>query len=79
MDPAAIASVKALNAARVWTTINAIVIENVPVDTKYSITDLNGRVIKSAKTTSNMQEVQIAGKGAFFVVVGNKAFRVVKY
>lgn len=74
----AIASVKALNNARVWSTHSTIVIENVAPGTKYVVADLNGRVIKSAKTVSSMQEISINNKGAFLVIVGNKAFKVMK-
>jgi len=77
-DEDAIAATKALAGARVWSTNSAIVIENVPVDTKYSVTDLNGRVLKNSRISSSMEEIRLNNKGAFLVVVGNKTFRITK-
>lgn len=72
------AKVKLNNAVRVWSTNSAIVIENAAVGTKFAITDVNGRVLKSAKTSSAMQEVSISSRGNFLVIVGNKTYKVVK-
>jgi hypothetical protein len=66
------------NAVRVWSTNSAIVIEIAAVGTKFAITDVNGRVLKSAKTSSAMQEVSISSRGNFLVIVGNKTYKVVK-
>ncbi len=75
----AIASSLRLNsAARVWTTYSSIFIENVPAGTKFAVTDLNGRVIMSSKTSSATHEVRISNKGALLVVVGDKAYKVMK-
>jgi hypothetical protein len=63
---------------RVWSTNSAIVIENAVVGTKFAVTDLNGRVLKSAKTSSAMQEVRINSRGNFLVIVGDKTYKVVK-
>jgi len=71
-------SLKLNNNVRVWSTNNAIVIENAAVNTKYAVTDVNGRVLKSAKTTSAMQEIRINGRGNFLVIVGDKTYKVVK-
>ena len=70
--------IKLNNAVRVWSTNSAIVIENAVVGTKFAVTDLNGRVLKSAKTSSAMQEVRINSRGNFLVIVGNKTYKVVK-
>ncbi len=72
------AKVKLNNAVRVWSTNSAIVIENAAVGTKFAITDVNGRVLKSAKTSSAMQEVSISSRGNFLVIVGDKTYKVVK-
>ena len=63
---------------RVWSTNNSIVIENAPINTKFAITDLNGRVLKASKTNSAMQEISIRNKGNFLVIIGDKAYKVVK-
>ena len=70
--------IKLNNAVRVWSTNSAIVIENAVVGTKFAVTDLNGRVLKSAKTSSAMQEVRINSRGNLLVIVGNKTYKVVK-
>ena len=70
--------IKLNNAVRVWSTNSAIVIENAVVGTKFAITDVNGRVLKSAKTSSAMQEVRINSRGNFLVIVGDKTYKVVK-
>jgi len=75
----AIASkVKMNNGVKVWSTNNAIVIENAPVNSKFAITDVNGRVLKSSKTTSAMQEIRINSRGNFLVIVGDKTYKIVK-
>ena len=70
--------IKLNNAVRVWSTNSAIVIENAVVGTKFAVTDLNGRVLKSAKTSSTMQEVSISSRGNFLVIIGDKTYKVVK-
>ena len=78
-EPNAIAkAVKLNNSIRVWSTNNAIVIENAPVNSKFAITDVNGRVLKSSKTTSAMQEIRINNRGNFLVIVGDKTYKIVK-
>ena len=72
------AKIRLNNAVRVWSTNSAIVIENAAVGTKFAITDVNGRVLKSAKTSSAMQEVRINSRGNFLVIVGDKTYKVVK-
>ena len=72
-----VATVKTLGAASVRMNKGSILIENVPVDTKYIVTDFNGRVINSSKTTSTTQEIRVNNKGAMLVIVGNKTFKVI--
>ncbi len=72
------AKIRLNNAVRVWSTNSAIVIENALVGTKFAVTDLNGRVLKSAKTSSAMQEIRINSRGNFLVIVGDKTYKVVK-
>ena len=63
---------------RVWSTNSSIVIENAAVNTKYAVTDVNGRVLKSSKTNSSMQEIRLGNRGNFIVIVGDKTYKVVK-
>ncbi|MCQ2064074.1 MAG: glycosyl hydrolase family 8 [Fibrobacter sp.] len=74
----AIASVKAMNAAKVWANNGAIYIENAAIGSKYTITDLNGRVLTSSRTTSSTHEVRLGNTGALLVIVGNKAYKITK-
>ena len=66
------------NNVRVWSTNNAIVIENAPAGTKYTVTDLNGRVLSASKIATSTQEVRLAKTGPMLVIVGNKAYKIVK-
>ena len=66
------------NSVKVWSNNSAIVIENAVTGTKFAITDMNGRVLKSAKTSSALQEVRINSRGNFLVIVGDKTYKVVK-
>ena len=78
-EPSAIAKAAKLNnSVRVWSTNNAIVIENAPVGSKFAVTDLNGRVLKSSKTSSAMQEIRLGNRGNFLVIVGDKTYKIVK-
>ncbi len=78
MRTAIISAIRLNNAVRVWSTNSAIVIENAPEGSKYAITDLNGRVLATSKTTSTMQEIRMSNRGNFLVIVGNKTYKVVK-
>ena len=66
------------SSVKVWSNNSAIVIENAVTGTKFAITDMNGRVLKSAKTSSALQEVRINSRGNFLVIVGDKTYKVVK-
>ena len=63
---------------KVRATSNSIVIENAPVGSKFAITDLNGRVLAKSMTNSQSQEIRIRNKGVMLVVVGDRAYKVVK-
>jgi hypothetical protein len=72
------ASVALNNNVRVWSTNSAIYVENAPANTKFTVTDINGRVLSAARTTSSSQEIRLANKGVMFVIVGNKTYKVRK-
>ena len=75
----AIRSIFSMNRnVRVWSTNSSIFIENAPVNAKIAVTDLNGRVLATSKTKSAMQEISIRNKGNFLVIIGDKAYKVVK-
>lgn len=73
-----LASSATISGARVWSTNNAILIDNAPVGARFSVTDLNGRVIMSSRIHSSTQEISVSAKGTYLVVVGNKTFKVMK-
>ncbi len=60
---------------KVWSFNSSIYIETLP-DTKYTIIDLNGRIIKSATTTSTKEEVNLPNSGVFVVVINGKSFKI---
>ena len=66
------------NNVRVWSTNNSIFVENAPVNAKIAVTDLNGRVLATSKTNSAMQEISIRNRGNLLVIVGKKAYKIVK-
>jgi oligosaccharide reducing-end xylanase len=57
---------------------SSIFIENAPVGSKFTVTDLSGRVLMKSRTQSAMHEVRIESRGALLVIVGNKAYKVMK-
>ena len=77
-DVDAIASIRALNGVKVWSTNNAIIIDNAPTGSKFTVTDMNGRVLAASKINSASHEIRLNNRGAMLVVVGNKAYRVSK-
>ena len=75
----AIRSIFSMNRnVRVWSTNSSIFIENAPVNAKIAVTDLNGRVLATSKTNSAMQEISIRNRGNLLVIVGKKAYKIVK-
>jgi oligosaccharide reducing-end xylanase len=63
---------------KVRTTNHSIVIENAPAGARFAITDLNGRVLATSKINSATQEIRIDNKGVMLVVVGDRAYKVMK-
>ena len=60
---------------KVWSFDKTIFIESAP-DTKYTIIDLNGRIIKSATTKSTKEEICTLKSGVYIVVIGNASYKV---
>ena len=73
--PTPIASVENIDTIKVWSSNRTIFIESAP-DTKYTIIDLNGRIIKSATTKSTKEEIRIDKLGVYIVVIGNDSYKV---
>ena len=66
---------KATANIKVWSFGNIVIIEAAP-DTKYTIIDLQGRLIKSATTKSTHEEILISKTGIYLVLIGGKTFKV---
>ncbi|MBO7598129.1 MAG: BspA family leucine-rich repeat surface protein [Bacteroidales bacterium] len=62
--------------AKVWSYNRTIYIETAP-DTKYSIVDLQGRVITTSTTKSTHDEINIANTGLLIVIVNGQSFKVI--
>ena len=63
------------NDVKVWSFSRMIFIETAP-DAKYTIIDLQGRLIKSATTKSTREEILMSKPGIYVVTVSGKAFKV---
>ena len=63
---------------KVKATNHSIVIENAPAGARFAVTDLNGRVLATSKINSATQEIRIDNKGVMLVVVGDRAYKVMK-
>ncbi|MBR4440692.1 MAG: T9SS type A sorting domain-containing protein [Bacteroidales bacterium] len=63
---------------KVWSYNHTIYIENAP-DTKYTIIDLNGRVITTSKTQSTKEDIRINKSGVLIVIIGNQSFKITLY
>ena len=63
------------NDIKVWSFSRIIFIETAP-DAKYTIIDLQGRLIKSATTKSTREEILMSKPGIYVVTVSGKAFKV---
>jgi oligosaccharide reducing-end xylanase len=57
---------------------NSIFIENAPAGSRFTVSDLNGRVLVKSKTQSAMHEEGVENREALLVIVGNRAYKVVK-
>ena len=51
---------------------------NSPANAKYTVTDINGRVLSAARISSSTQEIRLANQGVMFVIVGNKTYKIRK-
>ena len=60
---------------KVWASNSTIFIESA-VDAKYSIYDLNGRVITTSTTKSTKEEIHINKQGVYVVLVNGESFKV---
>ena len=70
-----VSSVVESPSVKVWSCGSTIFIESAP-DTKYTITDLNGRTIKSSATQSSHDEIRINQQGIVVVIINGEAFKV---
>ena len=68
----------ALGSVKVRASGSSLFIENATVGTKFSVADLNGRVLKVSKITSSNQEIRIGSRGVLLVNVGGKVYKVAK-
>ena len=64
-----------IDATKVWAYSNTIYIET-EADAKYTIIDLQGRMIQSATTKSTHEEIQIAKPGIYVVTINGKTFKL---
>ncbi len=62
---------------KVWSFNHTIFIENAPADTKYTIIDLNGRVITTSTTKSSKEEIRTDKTGILLVIIDNQSFKVI--
>lgn len=63
------------NGAKVWSYNRTIYIETAP-DTKYTIIDLNGRILTTSTTKSSHDEIQISQTGVLIVIINNHSFKL---
>ena len=63
-------------AIRVWSYNHTIYIETAP-DTKYTIIDLQGRVLTTSTTKSTHDEIQVNASGILVITIGAKSFKVI--
>ena len=73
--PTPVASVSDIPSVKVWSYNSKIFIESTP-DTKYTIIDINGRLIKSSTTKSSREEISINQNGTFVVMINDQSFKV---
>lgn len=64
------------NNIKVWSYNHTIYIENAPADTKYTIIDLNGRVITTSTTKSTREEINTNKSGILILNIGNQSFKI---
>ncbi len=71
-----VSSISTASTISVWAASHTIFISNAPIGTEYKIIDIQGRLIKSAKTKSTREEICINKNGVVVVVISGKAFKV---
>jgi oligosaccharide reducing-end xylanase len=77
-NPDKIAARVNFDGVKVLSHNGSIVIENAPIGSMFTVTDLNGRVLKASKTQSAMHEIRMGNRGVMLVKVGGKTYKVVK-
>ena len=60
---------------KVWAYNRTVYIETSP-DTKYTIVDLQGRVLTTSSTKSSHEEISIAKQGVIIVIINNKSYKL---
>ncbi len=60
---------------KVWSFNSTIYIETAP-DTKYTIIDLNGRILKSSATKSSREEIRLNQSGIVVVIINNASYKL---
>ena len=63
------------NNIKVWSNNRTIYIETQP-DTKYTVVDINGRLITTSTTKSTREEIQVTPKGVLLVIINNHSYKV---
>lgn len=64
------------NNIKVWSYNHTIYIENAPADTKYTIIDLNGRIITTSTTKSTKEEINTNKSGIMILNIDNQSFKI---
>ena len=73
--PTPVSSVDSTPGVKVWSSNRSIFIESAP-DTKYTIIDLNGRIIKSSTTKSTREHIKINKSGIVVVIINSESFKI---
>ena len=73
--PTPVSSVSDNLAVKVWSFNSTIYIENA-AETKYSIININGRLIKSSTLKSSREEISINQNGTFVVIINGQSYKV---
>lgn|GEM_PF-5780385 len=73
--PTPVSSGSDIPSVKVWSYNSKIFIESTP-DAKYTIIDINGRLIKTSTTKSSREEISINQNGTFVVIINDQSFKV---
>ena len=73
--PTPVSSVDSTPGVKVWSFNRTIFIESAP-DTKYTIIDLNGRILKSSTTKSTKEEITVNQHGIVVVIINGDSYKV---